>query len=106
MEIRAFSFTTDCSIPSVDVILFAKDFAPIRETAILQLRVNFAECRTLGTYIDYPFRAVLQIDTDAEVDEVIDGVTHLAEFVYRLLPIEIILVPLLAFQYGPTTEFS
>lgn len=56
------------------------------------------------TYIDYSFRAIFQIDADAEIDEVIDGITHLAKLVHRLLPIKFAFIPVVAFQYRPPTK--
>lgn len=50
-------------------------------------------CKLLRAYVDQTSRVVLQVDTDAKIDEVVDGIAQFAKFVDGIFPSEVTLIP-------------
>lgn len=50
-------------------------------------------CKLLRAYVDQTSRVVLQVDTDAEIDEVINGIAQSTKSVDSIFPSEVTLVP-------------
>ena len=57
-----------------------------------------------GTNIDHARCAVLQIDADAEVEKVVDRVSHFTELVNGFFPVEVAVNPLVAHQNRPAAQ--
>lgn len=50
-------------------------------------------CKLLRAYVDQASRVVLQVDTDAEIDEVVNGIAQSAKSVDGIFPSEVTLIP-------------
>lgn len=65
-------------------------FVPLSSPLVLNLAFRG---KLLRAYIDQTPRVVLQVDTDAEIDEVVNGIAQSAESVDGIFPSEVALVP-------------
>lgn len=59
---------------------------------------------TLSSYIYDPFGGVFDVDTDGEVEEVVNRVPCVAEAVHRFLPGEGAFVPVGTVEHRPPTQ--
>lgn len=58
--------------------------------AVLSLAFRY---KLLRAYVDQAPRVILQIDTDAEINEVVDGIAQSAEFVDGIFPSKVTVIP-------------